>query len=1271
MKKRLLSLLLVFVMVLGMLPVGAVASETDATEVTEAVMETVGQAEETQEETEAPVEETEIAAEETEAAAEETEPLIETVEIQDEAMAMQDGLPFTVEVGGEEMSEIDERILAWVDWSGNASDVICYTVKVPEDAGEATLYFDEEKQWTYYDSTGNYIGEGDTSWISATEHTVAIQDSNGDGELDGISVQNPATYSTDYYILFVFTVGEGGHTHSYTEEVTKQPTCTETGIRTFTCSGCTEGTDGHSYTEEIPALNHDWDEGVQSKAPTCTEAGETLYTCRNDKSHTKTGTIGKLGHKYNEGIIDPAPTCTETGVKTYTCSQCTEGTDGHTKTETVAALGHNYENGSCVNCGDVCPMQDENGVFQIGTYDELLWFAQAVNGGNTAIKGALTADITLPENWPGIGNSTNKFAGEFDGRNHTVTLSGSAWGLFAYAMGTWNSNFNVKVPAVIENVVIAGTVKNTPLVQRAGYIEIRNCVNKANVVGNGSYIGGIVGSLLYALQYNSVKHCYVLIENCINEGSINGGSYLGGILGEGISGVKLHGCVNTGDISGTSAVGGLVGYLQQYQGTCEIRNSYNTGNVTGTSATGGLVGQLYSGPSIINCYNAGEATYGIAGYVYNKTAKVTNTYYRADLSAYGAPESYGSGGYNTTVHGEAKSSAEMGTAAFAALLGDAFKESCGGPVLTWQTAREHNLVDGVCYDCKAYHEHETVKAKYKVHKSTGGYEILGDTEVTEGNDYTFMVQILDGYYGENLTVYVNGTAVTADAEGKYTVTPTGHFYITVTGVKELEGVVPVSLPGVGGGYRVVPCEGYTTTVESGKDFKFTVTFVDGFKEGKNFAVKVNGEKIRPDAEGIYTIENVIIKQTVTVENVDIISRDCVTIKLDVTRGENDFLQMDETGAILMDKQVTVPYFDVKLYGLDHVYYNPNCYLDENGNIRGQQKAGNRETAYGVVTTMHALIYLTELYYFGYDEDLCGTGYSHTLDQDGDGKSDFQEAMSVTQNAGSTFTYLWGAGGNLNYHLNYKYPTAYEGWGSTSDQQPLRNGDVVSIHFIEGSASGSSFGFFAVNDDNNTYDETEQKDQATVKQGESIKLTHYIASQGDNYTTDFVTGGNKNLYWVEQGNESYNVEIEDEEEGTIGNWYRDGFGAMTADNFRTDANGEIVIDTTGMEPGIYYIAARGGFVEGSGKPGSDGFVSRGSESGPAYFTLIVEENDQRTPGDINNDGAVDVLDANLVVSALSGKFELTAVQQAAADVDGSGAVDLRDADLIVAKAYGRN
>lgn len=54
-----------------------------------------------------------------------------------------------------------------------------------------------------------------------------------------------------------------------------EPTCTEKGVRTYTCTSC-----GDSFTEDIPAHGHSYDEGVIIKQPSEAEAGEKLYTCR-------------------------------------------------------------------------------------------------------------------------------------------------------------------------------------------------------------------------------------------------------------------------------------------------------------------------------------------------------------------------------------------------------------------------------------------------------------------------------------------------------------------------------------------------------------------------------------------------------------------------------------------------------------------------------------------------------------------------------------------------------------------------------------------------------------------------------------------------------------------------------------------------------------------------------------------------------------------------------------------------------------------------------
>ena len=130
--------------------------------------------------------------------------------------------------------------------------------------------------------------------------------------------------------------GKPEHEHKYEATVTKEPTCTEEGIKTYTCS-C-----GEEYTEKIAALGHKevTDPAVE---PTETEDGKTegshCSVCKEVLKEQQiipaTGKPGEHEHKY-EVTVTKEPTCTEEGIKTYTCS-C-----GEKYTEKIAALGHKY-----------------------------------------------------------------------------------------------------------------------------------------------------------------------------------------------------------------------------------------------------------------------------------------------------------------------------------------------------------------------------------------------------------------------------------------------------------------------------------------------------------------------------------------------------------------------------------------------------------------------------------------------------------------------------------------------------------------------------------------------------------------------------------------------------------------------------------------------------------------------------------------------------------------------------------------------------------------
>ena len=114
-------------------------------------------------------------------------------------------------------------------------------------------------------------------------------------------------------------------------KVTKEPTETETGVKTFTCTRC-----GETKTETIPKLTHEHSYKAVVTAPTCTEKGYTTHTCACGDSYVDTYTDA-LGHAWDNGKVTKEPTETETGVKTFTCTRC-----GETKTETIPKLTHEH-----------------------------------------------------------------------------------------------------------------------------------------------------------------------------------------------------------------------------------------------------------------------------------------------------------------------------------------------------------------------------------------------------------------------------------------------------------------------------------------------------------------------------------------------------------------------------------------------------------------------------------------------------------------------------------------------------------------------------------------------------------------------------------------------------------------------------------------------------------------------------------------------------------------------------------------------------------------
>ena len=116
-------------------------------------------------------------------------------------------------------------------------------------------------------------------------------------------------------------------------KITKAATCTETGVKTYTCTRCQK-----TKTEEIKATGHKEVKDA-AVAATCEKAGksEGSHCSVCNKVIKAQKEVPALGHSWDAGKITKAATCTETGVKTYTCTRCKK-----TKTEEIKATGHKF-----------------------------------------------------------------------------------------------------------------------------------------------------------------------------------------------------------------------------------------------------------------------------------------------------------------------------------------------------------------------------------------------------------------------------------------------------------------------------------------------------------------------------------------------------------------------------------------------------------------------------------------------------------------------------------------------------------------------------------------------------------------------------------------------------------------------------------------------------------------------------------------------------------------------------------------------------------------
>ncbi|MDD4238170.1 MAG: cadherin-like beta sandwich domain-containing protein [Desulfotomaculaceae bacterium] len=209
-----------------------------------------------------------------------------------------------------------------------------------------------------------------------------------------------------------------------------------------------------------------------------------------------------------------------------------------------------------------------------------------------------TVDIDLSgyANWSPIGASGHPFLGHYDGKRYTIrnlviNTGSDDQGLFGY-LGAGNvvKNLNIEEAEINSTGYDAGILAGSIF---GGTVE--KCSTSGQVHGN-FYAGGLVGYV----------HNNAMITGSFSTADVTaGGNYSGGLVGNLQLGT-IQDCYATGQVSGGWFVGGLIGQIMT--GDSKVERCYAAGKVTGSNYTGGLIGDNDCGAPVHNSFYDSNTT---------------------------------------------------------------------------------------------------------------------------------------------------------------------------------------------------------------------------------------------------------------------------------------------------------------------------------------------------------------------------------------------------------------------------------------------------------------------------------------------------------------------------------------------------------------------------------------------------------------------------------------------------------------------------------------
>lgn len=244
------------------------------------------------------------------------------------------------------------------------------------------------------------------------------------------------------------------------------------------------------------------------------------------------------------------------GDTVYKTSPCVSYTNDSAKTNKPHVIG---DDDKCKVCGERgIPKKNSNGQYELSSKLHMLWFAKNFSSGEDSAVLMDNIDMKDAE-WTPIGTADKPFSGNFDGNGHTISglnYSGEYAGLFGYMNNGTISNIKLADSSFANGTASGGICA----VNNGGTIE--NCAVD-NVAVSGGTAGGICGQ-------NSGT-----ITDCFFSGNVSSDGKSGGICGSNSGTIKSTVSLYAGAAVGENANGSITNCL--YNSDIAGRQKFGSG----------------------------------------------------------------------------------------------------------------------------------------------------------------------------------------------------------------------------------------------------------------------------------------------------------------------------------------------------------------------------------------------------------------------------------------------------------------------------------------------------------------------------------------------------------------------------------------------------------------------------------------------------------------------------------------------------------------------